>query len=77
MTVRPINDPMYEYTCDLCAKTETAGWIPPNWEGMSIALYGGGMAQMHVCQNCLSSHTIVVLVNKVKTSEIELVDYDV
>jgi len=67
MTVRAINDPVYEYTCDLCGKTETGSWTPENWEGISIALFSGAMAQLHICQEYITDSPIVMLLNKVKT----------
>jgi hypothetical protein len=77
MTVKAINTPQYEYTCDLCGKQDKDSWLPPNWEGMSIALYSGEMAQLHVCQTCLMHNMIVVLVNKIKTGHeiLELTDF--
>lgn len=69
MAVKAINNPIYQYTCDLCAVVERGAWIPPNWEGLSVALYNGGMAQLHICGECITTSNIVVLLNKVKTSE--------
>lgn len=69
MAVKAINNPIYEYTCDLCGVIGRDSWLPPNWEGLSIALFSGGMAQLHICQECITTSNIIVLLNRVKTSE--------
>lgn len=69
MTVKPIGDPVYEYTCDLCGTIERAKWTPANWESISIALHSGGIGQLQICQECITTSTILFLINKV-TSQI-------
>lgn len=65
MTVKPIGNPIYEFTCDLCGTTERDKWNPSNWEVMSIALHSGGSGQFHICQECITTSTILFLINKV------------
>ena len=68
MAVEAINNPIFEYTCDLCGTQERAKWIPPNWEAISVALGGGGLGQFHLCQECIMTSNIVVLLNRAKTN---------
>jgi hypothetical protein len=67
VTIKAINDPLYEYTCDLCGKQDTAKWMPPLWESLSINLLSGGMGQFQICQECITQSSIVILLNKAKT----------
>lgn len=65
MAVEIINEPLMIYTCDLCQTQVKDRWLPPNWEGISLALYGGGMGQLHICDEC-QHKPILMLLNKVK-----------
>lgn len=70
MAVKAINNPQYEFTCDLCGTIQrNAEWTPPNWETINIALGSGGSGNFHLCQECITTSNIVVLLNRVKTNE--------
>lgn len=71
MSVKPVGDApvIYTWKCDLCGTETNGAWVPENWDGVSVALMSGGMAQLHVCHECITTSNIVVLLNKVKTTE--------
>jgi hypothetical protein len=76
MSVKAIGNPIFEYTCDLCSKEDRGKWIPENWAAISIAVFGGGTGQLHICQECITDCAIAMLINKVNTTRLVMSGVD-
>ncbi len=68
MTIEVVNDPLFIYCCDMCETKVKDRWTPPNWQIISVSIFGGGIGQLYLCQECLK-RPIVELVNKVTVNE--------